>query len=214
MREKALELGPVRLSSADCKLHELSDFSSIETLVRDRFGDTGFGVFYLDNEVLVGKYDGEKFCFYKDNFPRPKFLQKMRLFNLDKELLLWRKKWQKDSGIFASRLRVDNEGQQIEAVDAWQLLWGKVAILNENFIELLDARGMKINIPLKDTQVDNGERLFIKTRNYITYETGESNINLSEPTESDTDEISYMQASYFDSRFVSFTNKDRKLLGW
>ena len=32
--------------------------------------------------------------------------------------------------------------------------------------------------------------------------------------ESEAADLSYMQASYFDSRFVSFTDKDEKLLGW
>ena len=200
MTEKALELNPVNVSSrADCKPHELSDFSSLETLARGRFGDIGFGVFYMDNEVLVGKYDGKKFYFYGGKSPNPRFLQKIRLFNLNKELLLWRKKWGTDSGNFASRLRVDNEGGQIEAVDAWQLLWGKAAQKDENFTKLSDNRGMKLIIPLKDTGVNDGDMFFIKTRNYITYE---------------TDDPSYMQASYFDSRFVSFTDKDGKYLGW
>lgn len=209
MKEKALELSPVKVSSAECKPHELSDFSTLETLAHDSFGDTGFGVFYLDNEVLVGKYDGKRFYFYGDKFPKLRFLQKMRLFNLNKELLLWRTKWKEDSGNFASRLRVDDEGERTEAIDAWQLLWGKATKLDENFTELSDNRGMKIVVPLKDTEVNDGERLFIKTRNYITYETDETKTD-----ESEAADLSYMQASYFDSRFVSFTDKDEKLLGW
>jgi CRISPR-associated protein (TIGR03984 family) len=198
MTEKTLELNPVS-SRADWKPHELSDFSSLEALTHDRFGDIGFGVFYLDNEVLVGKYDGNKFYFYEGKSPNPRFLQKMRLFNPDKELLLWRKKWGIDSGNFVSRLRADNEGKQIEAVDALQLLWGKASKKDDDFIELSDNRGMKIIIPLKNADVNDGERIFIKTRNYVTYE---------------TDDPSYMQASYFDCRFISFMDKDGKKLGW
>jgi len=200
MTAKALELNPVKiLSTEDCKQHELSDFASLEILANGRFGETGFGVFYLDNEVLVGEYDGKKFYFSVGKSPNPRFLQKMRLFNLNKELLLWRKKWDTDSGNFASRLRIDNEGKEIEAVDACQLLWGKVTQKDEKFTELSDNRGMKLIIPLKDVSVSDGDRFFIKTRNYITYE---------------TDDPSYMQASYFDSRFVSFTDKNGKNLEW
>lgn len=198
MTQRVLEIIPVK-SRADRKSHELSDFVSLETLANSRFGDTGFGVFYLDNEVLVGKYDGKKFYFYGDKTPNPRFLQKMRLFNPDKELLLWRIKWETDSGNFASRLRADKEGKEIEAVDAWQLLWGKAIRMDEKFTKLSDNRGMEIIIPLKDAGVNDGDRFFIQTRNYITYE---------------TDDPSYMQASYFDSRFVSFTDKDGKDLGW
>ncbi|WP_269849665.1 type III-D CRISPR-associated protein Csx19 [Methanosarcina horonobensis] len=167
--------------------------------------------FYLDNKVLFGRYDGTSFLFYRKDLPKPEFIQKMRLFNQDKELLLWRKRWNGYSGDFAFRLRVDEVGDNTDVVDAMQVLWGtKANSLDENFTELTEKRGMKIIVPLIGIEVDDGEnRLFILTRNYITYKTDGSKTN-----EFQNDNSSYMQASYFDSRFVSFINKHGKLLGW
>lgn len=212
MNEKRLKINEEKLklcytvkksSFETCKQCELSEFSSLETLVRDKFGDEGFCVFYLDNEVLFGKYYGSNFLFFERDHPKLKYIQKMRLFNQEKELLLWRKRWKGQSGDFAFRLRVDEEGEDVDVVEAMQILWGTAAgqTPDKNFTELSEKRGMKLNIPLKDFVVNDGEetRLFVLTRNYITYE---------------TDDPSYMQASYFDSRFVSFTDKDGELLGW
>jgi len=218
MKEKALELNFIEKKSRaeTCKQYNLSDFSSVETLARDRFGEIGFCVFYLDNKVIFGRYNGESFLFYNKDLPKPEFIQKMRLFNKNKELLLWRKQWKKSSGDFAFRLRVDGEGDNTDAIDAMQVLWGtKANSLDENFTEISEKRGMKIIVPLKGVEVDDGEkRLFILTRNYITYETDEPKTDKSKTDESETDDPFYMQASYFDSRFVSFTDKEGKLLGW
>lgn len=235
MRVKALELDLREKKSLTktCKQHILSDFPSLEDLAHDKFGEVGFCIFYLDDKVLFGRYDGTSFLFYKKYLPKPKHIQKMRLFNQNKELLLWRKRWNGHSGNFAFRLRVDEEGDNTDVIVAMQLLWGtKANSLDENFTELSEKRGMKIIIPLKGIEVDDGEkRLFILTRNYINYKTDDSASHesetdsclktsatpgdeMSKTDDSKTDDFSYMQASYFDSRFVSFTDKDGKLLGW
>lgn len=213
MKLKVLELNlrEKKSHTETCKQYSLSDFSSLETLAHDRFGDIGFCVFYLDNKVIFGKYDGKNFLFYKKDFPKPEYIQKMRLFSQNQELLLWKKRWNDYSGDFAFRLRVDEEGANTDVIDAMQVLWGtKANILDENFTELSEKRGMKIIVPLKEIEVDdNDKRLFILTRNYITYET-----DRSETHKSEANDPSYMQASYCDSRFVSFTDKDGNLLGW
>jgi CRISPR-associated protein (TIGR03984 family) len=235
MKEKALELNFIKKKSSakTCKQYNLSDFPSFEALAHDKFGELGFCVFYLDNKVLFGKYDGASFLFYNNDLPKPEHMQKMRLFNRDKELLLWKKQWKERSGDFAYRLRVDEEGDNTDAIDAMQVLWGtKANSLDENFTELSEKRGMKIIVPLKGVEVDDGEkRLFILTRNYITYktdgpETHDSEADgcpkiaamtrekISETHEPETDDPSYMQASYFDCRFVSFIDKDGRFLGW
>ena len=89
---------------------ELSDFASLKSLINTKFPHKGFCVSYLDNEVLIGKYDGNELKFYQNKLPEPQFIQKLRLFNETQELLLWRKKWKDTCGEFAFRLRVDEDG--------------------------------------------------------------------------------------------------------
>jgi CRISPR-associated protein (TIGR03984 family) len=234
MKKKALGLnfGQKKSYTETCKQYQLSDFSSLEAFAHDRFGEIGYCVFYLDNKVLFGRYNGESFLFYDNDLPKPKFIQKMRLFNQNKELLLWKKQSKEDFSDFAYRLRVDEEGDDTDVIDAMQVLWGtKANSLDENFTQLSEERGMKIIVPLKEVEVDDGEkRLFILTRNYITYATDESDYEseddgcskiaaiprekISEAQGSEDDDPSYMQASYFDCRFVSFTDKDGRRLGW
>jgi len=179
---------------------ELSDFTSLKSLINTKFPHKGLCVFYLDNEVLIGKYDGNELKFYLNKVPEPQFIQKLRLFNETQELFLWRKKWKDTCGEFAFRLRVDGDGNETDVVDAKQVLWGTTAKkLDEEFTEILETRGTKIILPFNDIQVDDKERrVFILTRNYISYDTNDS---------------SYQQAGYVDCRFVKFTDENGNVLG-
>ncbi|AKB58686.1 type III-D CRISPR-associated protein Csx19 [Methanosarcina barkeri] len=179
---------------------ELSDFASLRSLINTRFPHKGFCVSYLDNEVLIGKYNGNEFNFYQNKLPEPKFIQKLRLFNETQELLLWRKKWKDTYGEFAFRLRVDEDGSENDVIDAKQVLWGTTAKkLDEEFTEISEIRGTKIILPFSDIEVDDKDRrVFILTRNYISYDTNDS---------------SYQQAGYVDCRFVKFTDENGDVLG-
>lgn len=174
---------------------EILDFISLKSLVKDNFGQKGICIFYLDYKVLIGKYDGENFTFQEDKEFEPRFIQKMRLFNTDRELFLWRinKKG------FRRRLRIDYEGNEIDVVDSNQVLWGTTSISKGEFTEISEERGTKLILPIKDLKVDNSEnRAFILTRNYISYKTYDS---------------TYEQAGYEDCRFVAITDKNRNQYG-
>lgn len=179
---------------------ELSDFASLKAFINSKFPHIGFCVSFLDNEVLIGKYDGNDFKFYQKKLIEPQFIQKLRLFNETQELLLWRKKWENTCGEFAFRLRVDGDGIETDVIDAKQVLWGTTAKkLEYGFTEISEIRGTKIILPFDDIEVNNKDRrVFLLTRNYISYDTNDS---------------SYQQAGYVDCRFVKFTDKNGNLLG-
>ncbi len=85
-----LQFRQIKSSISKLNTIEILDFNSLKSLVKDHFGEKGICVFYLDYKVLIGKYDGEDFKFYEDKEFEPRFIQKMRLFNSDRELFIWR----------------------------------------------------------------------------------------------------------------------------
>ena len=133
------------------------------------FNGDGLVVVYLDYKVLVGKYLNNRFFFYNNETFSTKYLQRMRVFNENSELLLW----QCGGGSFNSRLRVDGEGngELRDCVDAEQVIWGtKSKALADGFSLLTEDRGIDIVLPLANLVVDEKKkRVKLKTRNYIGY---------------------------------------------
>jgi CRISPR-associated protein (TIGR03984 family) len=138
---------------------------------------------YLDNEVLIGKLTGGKFHFYKtiDDTIFP-FIQKIRIFNQNEEILLWRK-----GKTLTGRKRADGSGDEINVIFAEQLLYGTVKeSMGDGFCRLSEERGTEIILPDRNYTVDNGvNRLSVNTINYIGYNNG--------------------VATYTDCRFVEFS---------
>jgi CRISPR-associated protein (TIGR03984 family) len=178
MKANGLELHEIKSKTVLFKIGNLKEALSI-------FNSTGYIVVYLDYKVLIGKVNSENLEFYKDERIKEKYIQKLRIFNRDRELLIWR-----DNNELKGRLRIDGEGQTIYAVDANQVLWGtKKEKLGNGWIKLKEDRGTELIIPYdENVEIDDKKnRLFILTRNYI-----------------DSEEI---QATYFDCRFVDFGNR-------
>lgn len=156
----------------------ISNLDAIAELIKN----DSFVVAYLDYKVLVGKYTNGKFSFYKDEQIDIEYIQRMRVFNKNEELLLWRSERK-----LKGRLRKDNEGSKISAVDNDQVLFGTEAKALGNYTLLKEERGTEIIIPFTNIAVNpTKDRVKIKTRNYVGY-----------------NEIH--QATYIDSRFVEFT---------
>jgi len=115
-------------------------------------------------------------------------VQRMRVFNTIKEILIWR-----TGGGWNGRLRIDREGDILDVVIAHQLLFGtqKGKQSNSLFTEIEEKRGTKLILPLSNLKFDKegylNPRVFIKTHNYIRTNT-------------------IGQATYFDCRFVAFTD--------
>lgn len=173
---------------------DLSDSNSLKSYVTTNFGQKGICIFYFDYGVQIGKYDGEDFRLFKNEIPEPRFMWKMRLFNQNQELFIWKK----NARGFVGRLRIDGEGDETDVVEAKQMLWGTDSQPQDDFSELFEERGTKIILPFNDLKVNKENRIFILTRNYVSYMTCDS---------------SYEQAGYVDSRFVAFTDKNGTPLG-
>ncbi|WP_066635758.1 type III-D CRISPR-associated protein Csx19 [Desulfolucanica intricata] len=177
-----LTLGKVKSSYIINEL-VIDNYGKLIEKVVEIFKDNGFVVAYLYYKVLIGKFENGKLIFYQHETIEPKYLQTLRVFNDDKELLLW----SKGEKFFNVRLRVDGEGEELDYIDAKQILWGTESKeKKEGWSTLIEDRGTEIIIPLSGLKLDvNKKRLKLKTRNYIG-----------------CNEVG--QAGYIDSRFVSF----------
>jgi CRISPR-associated protein (TIGR03984 family) len=164
-------------------------------IMKNTFEEKGFVVAYLYNEVLIGRYENQQMKFYKDEPIDPGHLIKVRVFNENKELFIW-----KTSEGFNYRLREDDEtieeGEEkngfftVDVVDASQVLWGtKIKKNIGDFTHITEDRGTELILPLNGTMLkgldDEQKRVFLKTRNYIDYN-------------------ELCQATYVDSRFMGF----------
>jgi len=164
---------------------ELRNINNLEDIL-NFFNSSGFVVVYLDYKVLIGKINNNGFKFHNNEPIEEKYIQKLRLFNNDKELLVWR-----DYNGLKGRLRIDGEGDDTYVVDACQVLWGiRSEALGNGWIKLSEERGTELILPYKNVKIDDRKnRLFLKTRNYIGFHP-----------------LTH-QATYIDCRLVGFTNK-------
>lgn len=145
-------------------------------------------VAYLDYEVKIGylrkNQDLYNFLFSTDEKLEEKFIQKIRIFNENEEVFIWRNK-----NKLKGRHRKDQLGKGSEYVDVSQILFGtdiNKDLKDDNFTELLELkRGIKLTVSGNFTSSDGEKRVAIKTRNYIEYN-------------------DIYQATYSDCRFIKF----------
>lgn len=161
----------------------------IDALLRGNFADKAYVVVWLDYKVLIGTWENGDCRFYADEKFELKYVQRLRVFDQRNELLAWR-----TSGGLKCRLRKDDDptGDKTDVVVAHQLLFGtKGKRLNELYAEINEDRGTKLTLPLRDISFNRKDKIidsvFIKTHNYVK-----------------TNAV--YQATYFDCRFVAFTD--------
>lgn len=165
---------------------------NIDSLLKENFVGKSYVVVWLDYKVLIGACSNGVLCFCNDETFDYKYVQRLRVFDLQKELLIWR-----SSGKWNGRMRTDNlEGKGTVVVEAKQVVYGTDVIpVNEQFTEIREKRAtkLKLNIPFTNMKVDDKQnRIFIKTFNY----TKTNAVN---------------QVTYFDCRFVEFTDNQKAL---
>lgn len=177
MKNNGLEL--IKINS---EVIYFSNIENVEKVISENITMKSFVVAYMDYAVMTGRYKNGNFIFYNNETLEQKYIQRIRVFNETEELLIWR-----SSNGFKGRLRIDSLGEDIEAVEAHQVLFGTRKKSLGDFTEIYEDRGTKIILPFSDLTVDKDKRIFIKTRNYIDY-----------------NEV--CQATCVDARFVSFTN--------
>lgn len=152
-------------------------YNSEESIEKDAPTES-FLIAWLDDSLLIDKMEDVNLS---DIFDK---VQRMRIFNEQAELHLWRSKDK-----LKGRLKIDQEDNHEDYIDVDQLLWGTRIEESDSCIELFEDRGTYLKIPkFYDRKIDKNKRIFIKTRNYIGY------------TEAN-------HATYVDCRFVKFVVK-------
>ena len=149
----------------------------LEKILREKFSSGLFAAWQIQN-VVWGKFDGEKLLL-KENLP-PKIDDwlECRFFNEREELHLKR-----DGKILRGRYVRDEAGTGNFYVDSFARLWGENSSASDGRITLLDApRKISMDIPCED----GGKKFYgLTTRNYI-----------------DSDEATGL-SGYVDYRFVA-----------
>lgn len=168
------------------------EISSDTEIFQNAPTENAWFIAYLFHRVVIGRVIDGQFVYYKqtDKDVTLSNIQKLRVFNKDAELFVWRT----NKSTYKARLRKDGEGEEQGVVDARQVMFGtevKPAKNDVNYSCLKESRGTEIILPLKDLGISNSMinaekgRLCIHTRSYIGY-------------------IDDMLASYEDVRFVEF----------
>lgn len=159
-----------------------------------------FAVAYMDNGIFIEKlynddnYNDNRFKFYNGYSLNMKYLQKIRIFNENEELSVWRTFDPERNVIYRFRHISDSDINNSNSSspffyckDVNQMLFGTyMSNKEEGYVELKEDRGVKIIMPDEGFKVDaDKNRIAIKTRNYIDF--GRNFI-----------------ASYIDARFLKF----------
>ncbi|MDP2160034.1 MAG: CRISPR-associated protein Csx19 [Flavobacterium sp.] len=179
-----LKLFPVKTKVDRYDEVPVSDYNSFESFLSKNFAQDGYIVAYLDYTVIIRKFKDDKIIFMNGEKPfDPKFIQKLRLFNNNRELFIWR-----TEGKWKARFRIDDHGAEIKnVIEANQVLFGTTGKVENGFTSLTETRGTEIILSFEIKSVDaEKNRVKIKTRNYIDYN-------------------KLGQAGYIDCRFVDFT---------
>lgn len=159
--------------------------------IDEHAGFDGFVVAYMDFALWIGRFSNDDGFEFQQGQLEARFLQRIRVFNAQEELLMWRV----EEG-FKARLRRDDEtGEREYAVDAQQVLFGTNATTGDKgFTILEEQRGTIITLPFESLNVDEKKnRVRLKTRNYVQFNP-------------------VGQAGYHDCRFMGFTNNGNDLL--
>jgi len=150
-------------------------------------------VLYLDYEVKIGEFENGSFRFFNEDSFDPKYVQRLRIFNKDEELYIWRS----GDKIFG-RLRKDGEGEETTIVDVNQVLFGTKAVHENGWTRLWEERGTFLIIPGEFEADEHKKRVALRTRNYIEYMEVKSFPKVRETM------LAPQQATYRDCRFVEF----------
>ncbi len=163
------------------------DPDNFHLTIDEYFKSRSFVVAYLDYNVLIGTWEKNTFHFYNGESFKNKYVQRLRLFDPNKELLIWR-----TASGFKCRLRADYVGGiSTDVIVAKQFLFGtrKGDGSNGSFTEITEDRGTSLILPFVLLNFDNSgnlkSRIPIKTHNYVDYN-------------------DVGQAGYTDCRFVDF----------
>jgi len=174
MNMRKIDIVHSTATTGNCKCDELNE------ITRD-FGGLKI-VCWLNYEIKFGIFD-EGFLEQLGGFDNfCKHILRIRIFDRGRELYAW-----KAEDRFKYRIRNDQSGEEIEVIDADQVMWGTKFFSSDGMVKVSEARGIEYELPesfVENPLLPGTERLVLRTRNYVDY-----------------NEIG--QASFVDSRFVS-----------
>lgn len=189
----------LKLFSINSISKPLGEIEDVFQKTADLIKRSSFAIAYLDYEVRIGRFDDGQFAFYQTNDFDPKYLQKLRVFNQNEELYIWR-----SGGKLYGRYRVDGMGgNELEVVEAHQVLFGTRFEKSGDWTKLWEDRGTSLIVPGKYVVDKNRNRVAIETYNYIGY-MNEGNLSQNQKT------VVPRQAGYMDCRFVEFVQLHEK----
>jgi CRISPR-associated protein (TIGR03984 family) len=156
---------------------------SLLSVLAATFPGKAFVAAWLHHVVRIGTWHMNAFHFHDADSLPLKHILKVRVFDHDSELLVWRTRM----GLKARLRRDDREGSGTHVAAAEQVLFGtKVAgHPSDGYTEITEDRGTKLILPFRDIGVDDKRnRILIRTHNYLDNQAN--------------------QATYADCRFVRF----------
>ena len=122
---------------------------------------------WLDYQILFGFIENGNLNFFEN--PNYDFTFRVRAFNENEELHVWRKT---NKYFYRYRKDIYSENGNTEYIDTDQLILGTETIsIDENWKKIKEDRGSIFVLPNKilNDKVSENKRLFLKTRNYINY---------------------------------------------
>jgi len=167
----------------------ITNTNILKSLINDYYPDNQtellYTVAYTEPWVRIGYcnlLEEKTFIFFDESIIDPHYLQRLRIFNDNSELYIWKT----SSDDFAFRFRRDSNGELNEAVDTEQLLWGiekDNPKLPKDWIKL-EERGIELVVP-QPAERREKSRIWLKSRYYVGYN-------------------SLGQAGFVDCRFMGF----------
>lgn len=117
------------------------------------------------NEIKMGWYKGGRFVFSDGNDLSDEYLQQMRVFNENEEILI-----KKTGHNYWVRKINDVSGADIKTVDSTAVIFGKRIVDNQlpdDFVMVFEpGRKVKLVLPVKE----KSEKYCVTTRSYVTYD--------------------------------------------
>lgn len=140
--------------------------SMFNELTKHLSSEPHYVVVWLDHQVRLGNWTPDGFEFYQSQAIQLEHIQRIRIFNAQEELHLWR-----SSKGLTGRLRRENGlGDQIEAVRARQILVGTASESLGNYTRIYEDRGYELILPLSKIELDQpGKRCYVETLNYLAF---------------------------------------------
>lgn len=157
----------VEASKKIFKNEEILTSSALEILTAKADAETEYQVIaHFLNELKMGWYRNGNIVFAKGSGVEDKYLQQLRAFNDDSEILL-----KKVDGAYWVRTIKDEDGEGIEVVDSTSTIFGKriemTDLLPDFAVVYEPGRKIKLELPVKEIS----EKYCVTTRSYITYDT-------------------------------------------